>query len=201
MDCFGSSPSLSLFLRASDLLQGLRGGVLSGQECVTRRFYNPLSIIIPDALVLLPSVRATVAPREESLTRGMHARGICPRRGGVFFPRVRIQCLVFFYVFAYMRFPTAATGLRDLFDVDYGEQAVPRNEGGRDFHTAAHRSRENELSSSTFSRTSRRFVSARSPMIRSHPPYLSAGSRFACLMSSACRVNPPNKRLVDLIRR
>ena len=104
------SLSLSLSLCASDLLQGLRGGVLSGQECVTRRFYNPLSIIIPGALVLLPSVRATVAPREESLTRGMHARGICPRRGGVFFPRVRIQCLVFFLRFRLYALPYCRHG-------------------------------------------------------------------------------------------
>lgn len=129
------------------------------------------------------------------------ARNLSPSRRRFLSPRAHPVSRFFFCVFAYMHFPAAATGLRDLFDVDYGEQPVPRNEGGRDFHTAAHRSRENELSSGTFSRTSRRFVSAPSPMIRSHPPYLSARLRFACLMSSACRVNPPNKRLVDLIRR
>ena len=140
--------------------------------------------------------------REKKAWRGECTRAeFVPVAAAFSFPACASSVLFFFYVFAYMRFPTATTGLRDLFDVDYGEQPVPRNEGGRDFHSAAHRSWENELSSGTFTRTSRWFVSARLPMIRSHPPYLSAGSRFACLMSFACRVNSPNKRLVGLIRR
>lgn len=58
----------------TDLLQGLRGGVLlsspllSGQECVTRRFSNPLSITIPGVLVLLvpfDSRRGSARAREK----------------------------------------------------------------------------------------------------------------------------------------
>ena len=76
--------------------------------------------------------------REKKAWRGECTRAeFVPVAAAFSFPACASSVLFFFYVFAYMRFPTAATGLRDLFDVDYGEQPVPRNEGGRDFHSAA----------------------------------------------------------------
>lgn len=129
----GPSPAVAtgfLFPPEADLLQGLLASRSSRQECVTRRFYNPLSITIPGALVS-PGVRAARNGPEENLDRrGMHARPskcrpdlsrrVCPpclsppsNRPLSLYPssgRARIPS--FSTLFAY-----AATSRRDLFDV------------------------------------------------------------------------------------
>lgn len=77
-----TSRSISPFpsVNPTDLLQGLRGGALLSsplrQECVTRRFSNPLSITIPSLLVLVPfgsRCGSATSERKERLTRGMRA--------------------------------------------------------------------------------------------------------------------------------
>lgn len=83
-------------------------------------------------------IRAAVAPREETLTRGMYARrlnaacGICPLR----LRSLSLGSRTPYTPRLFLRFRLyTATRTRDLFDVGYGERRNNRCnaiEGGRD---------------------------------------------------------------------
>lgn len=109
-----TSRSISPFpsVNPTDLLQGLRGGALLSsplrQECVTRRFSNPLSITIPSLLVLVPfgsRCGSATSERKERLTRGMRAprlnaaRNLSPVVSFRSFEILLPPPLPFFYVF------------------------------------------------------------------------------------------------------